>query len=350
MDPRLHGDDHSREGGNPAQQLNMNKFRTEIEIPSSDHKISHQSTVLLIGSCFSEHIGNSLAEYKFNVDINPTGIVYNPLSALSCLRALVENKKYLKEDLYETNGRYVSFDHHGSFSDPNPDECLRKINERIKKASDRLATTDYIILTFGTAWVYRLADSGRVVSNNHKLPAKYFTRELLKKEVIISHYQELILEILKTNPNLRFIFTVSPVRHWKDGARFNMVSKSTLILAVHELTGLFETAEYFPAYELAMDDLRDYRFYAGDMIHPNSQMTDYIWEKFSQTYFTGETIKLIEKLESINRARDHKPFYPGTEEHKKFLNIQLKTIEELEKNHSFLDFSAEKEYFDNQLH
>ena len=218
----------------------MDKFRTEIEIPPSDFRISHQSTGLMIGSCFSEYIGALMVQNKFDVDINPTGIVYNPLSALTCLRALIYNKEYNREDLFETNGRFVSFDHHGDFSDPDPDVCLNNINDRIKKASLQLLKADYIILTFGTAWVYRLADSGRIVSNNHKLPAKHFTRELLKKELIISHYQELILEILKENPAVRFIFTVSPVRHWKDGAVLNMVTKSTLVLAIHELTELFK--------------------------------------------------------------------------------------------------------------
>ena len=307
--------------------------------------ISHESKMLMIGSCFSEYIGDLLARYKFGVDINPTGIVYNPLSASTCLRALINNNEYQKEDLFETNGRFVSFDHHGQFSDPDPDKCLKRINDRIAKASTQLRNASYIILTFGTAWVYRLADSGRIVSNNHKLPALHFTRELLKKEVIVSHYQELMLEILRLVPNVRFIFTVSPVRHWKDGAPLNMVSKSTLILAIHELTNLFDRAEYFPAYELAMDDLRDYRFYAEDMIHPNSQMTKYIWEKFSGTYFNQETVSLIEKLEGINRALNHKPLFPGSKEHKKFLSKQLEMIDLLENSHPHLDFTAEKKCF-----
>ena len=327
----------------------MEKFRTEIEIPPSDNKISHQSKGMLIGSCFSEYIGELMVRYKFDVDINPTGILYNPSSVSTCLQALMEQKEYKKKDLFEINGKFVSFDHHGSFSDPDPEECLRKINERIRKASDQLAKATYIIITFGTAWIYRLADSGRIVSNNHKLPARYFNRELLTVEYILDHYRQLIQDLRKINPDIRFIFTVSPVRHWKDGATQNTVSKSILILAIHELVSQFDSAGYFPAYELAMDDLRDYRFYAEDMIHPNSQMTEYIWRKFSGTYFNEKTVRLIQNLESINKARDHKPFHPGSEEHKQFLNKQLELVEDLKMNHPYLDLSAEKEYFRNQL-
>jgi len=327
----------------------MNKFRTEIQIPPSDHKVSHQSKGVLIGSCFSENIGALLVQNKFNVDINPTGIVYNPFSAATCLRALIQEKKYQKEDLFKTNSRYVSFDHHGNFSNSDPDKCLNRINANIKQASIQLKNADYIILTFGTAWVYRLADSEKIVSNNHKLPAKHFTRELLKIETIVEHYQELIKDIRQYNPAVQFIFTVSPVRHWKDGAPLNMVSKSTLILAIHELTGLFEFAEYFPAYELAMDDLRDYRFYDEDMIHPNSQMTSYIWKKFSETYFSQESINLIKKLESVNRALKHKPFHPGSEDHQQFIKKQLEVIGELSMRYPHLDFTREKEQFKGQL-
>lgn len=327
----------------------MEKFRTEIQIPPSDNKINHQTKGLLIGSCFSENIGKLLVENKFDVDINPVGIVYNPLSIATCLTSLLQEKEYQPSDLFETRGRYVSFDHHGHFSDPDPDVCLKRINTRIEEASLRLKKADYIILTFGTAWVYRLADSGKIVSNNHKLPARHFTRELLKVDVIVAHYQELIREIRKFNPKVRFIFTVSPVRHWKDGAPLNMVSKSTLILAIHELAELFEFSEYFPAYELAMDDLRDYRFYEEDMIHPNAQMTSYIWKKFSDTYFSPDTLNLIEELESLNRSMNHKPFHPGSEEHRRFVNKQIELLKLLQKQHSFLDFTPEIVYFENQI-
>ncbi len=327
----------------------MDKFRTEIQIPPSGNKICHESKGLLIGSCFSENIGKLLMENKFNVDINPTGIVYNPLSVATCLTSLLQAKEYQVSDLIETNGRYVSFDHHGHFSDPDPDKCLNRINSRITEASVQLQKADYIILTFGTAWVYRLADSGKIVSNNHKLPARLFTRELLKVDVILSRYQELIQEIRKFNPEAHILFTVSPVRHWKDGARLNTISKSTLVLAIHELTEIFECTEYFPAYELAMDDLRDYRFYEEDMIHPNAQMTNYIWKKFSETYFSRDTLELIEKLESLNRALNHKPYYPGLEEHRQFVTKQLKLIADLSKKYPYLNFNSEIEYFEKQI-
>jgi hypothetical protein len=327
----------------------MDKFRTEIHILPSDNKISHKSKILMVGSCFTEYIGALMMKYKFDLDINPIGIVYNPFSASSCLNALIDNKVYRSEDLFETNGRFVSFDHHGHFSDPDPDICLKHINSRIKQGSYQLKNAAYAIITFGTAWVYRLDGSGRIVSNNHKLPARHFTRELLKVDNIVGHYQQLIKDIRDFNPTVRLIFTVSPVRHWKDGAPMNMVSKSTLILAIHELMRLFDFTEYFPSYELAMDDLRDYRFYDEDMIHPNAQMTSYIWQKFSETYFGQDTMDLVRKLESINKALSHKSFYPGSEEYKTFVNKQLKLVDEVKRNHPYLDLSSERAHFENQF-
>ena len=327
----------------------MIRFRTEIEIPPSDFKISHRSGGLMIGSCFSEYIGELLVDHKFDVDINPTGIVYNPLSVSTCIHALLQEKKYTINDLYLTKGRYVSFDHHGEFSDADPDKCLNRINSRISEASARLKKADYMIITFGTAWIYRLADSGKVVSNNHKLPSRHFSRELLKAGNIADHYRQLIADIRKINSKLHFIFTVSPVRHWKDGASLNMVSKSTLILAIHEIIRRSDFAEYFPAFEIAMDDLRDYRYYSDDLIHPNSQMTSYIWNKFSGTYFEPDTVNLVGKLGNIIKALDHKPVYPGSDEHKLFVNKQLKLINQLQKDHSYLDFNPEKDHFENQL-
>jgi len=327
----------------------MNSFRTEIIIPPSPFKINHQSIILLIGSCFTENIGALLQEYKFNVDINPFGIVYNPISVLHNLETLFECKIFSKENLSFHNDLYFSFDHHGKFSDPDPKACLQRINENIMFSSKQLLKADYLIITFGTSWIYRHAETGRIVSNCHKLPSSHFNREILRVEEIVDAYISFIQRLLDVNPNLKIIFTVSPVRHWKDGAEQNTISKSTLILAIRGIMSELRSASYFPAYELAVDDLRDYRFYADDLVHPNNQMTQYIWEKFRETYMDEDTIDLMDELEPVIQAAKHKPFHPGSDSHKKFLNRQIKNIEVLLKKYPFLDFEKEKEYFVQKL-
>jgi hypothetical protein len=327
----------------------MEKFRTEVKIAPADHKISHKSGIMMIGSCFTENIGERLSEYKFDVDINPFGIVYNPMSVNQNLEAILSGKKYTVSDLYNYQDTWISFDHHSRFSFPEPEACLREINSRIEYSYNRISTINHLIITFGTAWTYRIADSGRLVSNCHKIPASFFNRQLLKTDDIILIYKSLINNLIKINPDLRIIFTVSPIRHWKDGPVQNTVSKSTLILSIHEILKLFDCTEYFPAYEIALDDLRDYRYYEEDMIHPNSQMTNYIWEKFSQTYFSNETLGAMKDIAKLKSALKHRPFQPGAPKHIEFLNSQLEFIQILKQKYPLLDFSEEETSLKNQL-
>jgi len=327
----------------------MDKFRTEVTISPSPHKINYRSSILFIGSCFTENIGEKMQEYKFNADINPFGIVYNPLSVKQNLDVLLAGKKYVKEDLFYFTDRWVSFDHHSRFSDHDPESCLKRINQRIDYSAKRIKETDFLIITFGTAWIYKLSDSGKLVSNCHKLPSKFFQRELIKIEDIEQNYKTLINALLEINPHIRIIFTVSPVRHWKDGPVQNTISKSILLLAIHELVHLFDCSEYFPAFEIAIDDLRDYRFYETDMLHPNSQMTDYIWHKFCQVYFDDETVKIMKDLEKLIHAIRHKPFYPGSDQHREFLRKQVAYIQSMEGKYPFLNLSEEKSHFQKQL-
>jgi GSCFA family len=327
----------------------MEKFRTEVKIAPADHKISHRSGIMMIGSCFTENIGARLSEYKFNVDLNPFGIVYNPMSVNQNLEAILSGKKYMASDLYNYQDTWISFDHHSRFSFPEPEVCLREINSRIENSHTRLRTINYLIITFGTAWIYRIADSGRLVSNCHKIPASFFSRQLLKVDDIIPVYEKLIGDLIKINQGLRIIFTVSPIRHWKDGPVQNTVSKSTLILSIHEILKLFDCTEYFPAYEIALDDLRDYRYYEEDMIHPNSQMTGYIWEKFCQSYFGDETLSTMKDIAKLNSALKHRPFQSGSKKNIEFLNSQLEFIQTLKQKYPFLDFSADETSLKNQL-
>ena len=329
--------------------MTMEKFRTEVNVTPSPHKISHKSGILFIGSCFTENIGARMMECKFNVDINPFGIVYNPMSVRQNLEILFSGKKYTISDLYNYQDSWISFDHHSRFSFPEPEICLKEINNRIEYSHSRIRTIQYLIITFGTAWIYKIAESGKLVSNCHKLPADFFDRELLKMENILSDYRNLITDLLKINPGLRIIFTVSPIRHWKDGPVQNTISKSIVILTIHELLKIFDCAEYFPAYEIAIDDLRDYRYYEEDMLHPNNQMISYIWNKFCQTYFEDETLQIMKDIGKLNNALKHKPFHPGTPKHKEFLHKQMDYINTLKEKYHFLNFSDETNHLKEQL-
>ncbi len=325
------------------------EFRTEVNIPSSENRISHKSDILFMGSCFSENIGAMMQERKFRVDLNPFGINYNPSSLSRNLWALLNGRKYTHKDIHEDNGRWFSFDHHGQFSDPDPEVCLQRINQRISSSRGQLSGTDYLLITWGTAWVYVLRESATVVSNCHKLPAKNFSRHLLTVNQVVDTYTKLFAGLRARMPDVKIILTVSPVRHWKDGPVLNSVSKSTLLLSAHKLTELFSYCEYFPAYEIAMDDLRDYRFYGDDLVHPNQQMISYIWEKFTATYFDEPTIHLLGEIEKLNNARNHRPFDPASKQHLQFCKKQLENAKLLAASHPYLDLSDMITFFTRAL-
>lgn len=321
------------------------KFRTEIEVERSHHAISHANRLLLVGSCFSENIGLKLQEGGFVTGINPMGIVYNPASAKVTLERLISNNPYGEEELYQHHGLWHTFDHHGKYSHSDKSRCVNQINDALSKGNKLLKNAGYLMVTFGTAWVYRHQQLNRIVSNCHKYPATVFERERLSVDAIVSEWSELIKQLRTFNPSLNIIFTVSPVRHWKDGAHGNQLSKSILHLAVDALCQKFNFCNYFPAYELLLDDLRDYRFFADDMLHPNKQAVDYIWEKFSETYFDDQTKRLIKQVQKIKQAAAHRPLKPDTDEYRKFAQKQLAKIEELKQQCSQLQFDQEVDYF-----
>ena len=327
----------------------MEKFRTEVNVAPSACKISHKSGILFIGSCFTENIGTRMTEYKFDADINPFGIVYNPMSVQQNLETILSGKKYTISDLFNYQDSWISFDHHSRFSYPEPEICLKEINQRIEYSHSRIRKIQYLIITFGTAWIYKIAESGRLVSNCHKLPAAFFNRELLKPENILSDYSKLITDLREVNPTLRIILTVSPIRHWKDGPVQNTISKSILILTIHELLKIFDFTEYFPAYEIAIDDLRDYRYYEEDMMHPNNQMINYIWNKFCQVYFEDKTLQIMKDVGKLNTALKHKPFHPGTLKHREFLRKQLDHLNILKEKYPSLNFSNEEIHLKEQF-
>lgn len=317
---------------------------TKVEYGKAPFKISHLSKSLLLGSCFAENIGCLMRENKFDCDVNPFGILYNPLSVSKALDDIIACKHYGPDDLFFHQECYHSYMHHGSFSATNREMVLDTINTRLSKASQRLAQTEVLIITFGTAWVYYLQSTREVVSNCHKMPAKTFVREKLTVNDIVETYSSLIAKLQQCSPNLRLLFTVSPIRHVKDGLHENQLSKATLLLAVDELTRRFpEQISYFPAYEIVMDELRDYRFYADDMVHPSALAIQYIWERFCELYFSADTLQLMKECSNLARALAHRPLKPDSTEYKRFLGQIVLKIEQLNEKYPYLDLKKELE-------
>lgn len=295
---------------------------------------------MLIGSCFTEYIGTRLREMQFSTDINPFGVVYNPLSVKRSLELLMNKKQYTAEDLEFYNERYFSWDHHSDFSNAKADVTLKKINEKIKISSSFLRTAKYLFISMGTAWVYRLKRTGNIVSNCHKVPGKNFNRALLTTEIIENEYNKLLEELKGFNPDLKIIFTVSPVRHWKDGAHGNQISKSILHLAIMQIQEkIRDLCDYFPSYEILLDDLRDYRFYAEDLLHPNQLAIDYIWEKFIEYYFNENTKRQLSEIEKLVKASNHRFYDPSSRKSLEFCEKQKAKLERIKEELPFLDFS-----------
>lgn len=295
-------------------------FRTIVNIPESKLKIGFESDLLAMGSCFAENIGTKFSNNYFNISVNPFGVLFNPASISKNLRRLISGNLFTDNDLFEHNGIWNSFAHSSLFSKVNKTETLEFINSEFLNAHRILKNTDYLILTFGTAWVYEIAEKHEIVSNCHKLSASNFNRRRLSVDEIVHDYQHLICELTAFNPKINIIFTVSPVRHFKDGAHENNLSKSTLLLAFDHLQNQFSTVDYFPAYEIQMDELRDYRFYADDMCHPSGIAVDYIWKKFTETYFKKETLFILKEIESYNQRKNHILLHPETNESIQFQN------------------------------
>ncbi len=294
------------------------KLITEVALPEYPFSLDHQTPVLMMGSCFTENIGRQLERYLFPVCINPFGVTYNPLSVKKGLEALIHKEAYVAEDLNLHKGLWFSFDHYTGFSSPDRDEALSRINRSFTYAKEFLKRADVLILTWGTSWVYRYRETGQVVCNCHKIPEGEFTRAQLSTREIIAAYEALLPQLFEYNRKLKLIHTVSPVRHWKDGAHGNQLSKATLMLAGDALGKMFPLQNfYFPSYELVMDELRDYRYYADDMIHTSEQTTLYIWEKFRQVLVSEASLEIIRELEPFLRLKEHRPRNTSAESQKK---------------------------------
>ena len=319
--------------------MNLN---TPVEIPSGFIPIHHAQRLLIMGSCFAENIGTLLAENKFQVDINPFGILYNPLSISMALREIIRKRLYEESDLFSYREYWHSPMHHGSFSAATPEEVVRNIRVRLEQAHRELKQLDWLMLTFGTAYVYEQKKTGKVVANCHKLPEKDFVRRRLETDEITEDYIQLLDELISLNPKIKILFTVSPIRHIRDGMHANQLSKSVLLLAIDRLMQRYPQATfYFPPFEIILDELRDYRFYADDMVHPSSLAVNYLWERISETFFRPETQALIKECATIRKAIAHKPFHPESEEYKRFLGQIVLKIERLNEKYPYLDFEKE---------
>jgi|SRR5690554_3926228 hypothetical protein len=318
-------------------------FRTPVDIPATDISMDHSTGVMLFGSCFSENIGLKLTRFKFQVDVNPFGILYNPISVSRAIRRILSADSFSESDLLYNNELYHSLMHHGHFSATDKQTCLQNISLRFEKAVASIHQTDIFLITFGSAFVYQFKESGEIAGNCHKMPADRFNRFRLSVEQIVEEWTEVIYLLTVMNPSTKLLFTVSPVRHWKEGAHENQISKSTLHLAIDALQKQFEQyVGYFPAYEVMMDELRDYRFYDEDMVHPNSLATEYIWDLFSDTYFSEETGMINKEWAPIRRALEHRPLHPGTEAYRHFLAATAQKLETFAVRHPEITCEEER--------
>ncbi len=323
----------------------METFRTIIQPDKPKHNISFHTKSLFMGSCFTNHIGGHLQELKLPVQINPFGVQYNPFSVLNSLK-IIHLKQYFSEnDIHFFNERWVSFYHHSDFSFKDKETCLSSINKTIHQSHDFFKQIDFLFITFGTAWAYRYNKTGNIVTNCHKIPAEEFTHILIEPEAIVDAYLKLIKNLQKQAPNLHIIFTISPIRHLKDGAVNNQLSKSILFLAVHRLINALPNCSYFPAYEIVMDDLRDYRFYTSDMIHLNDLAISYINNRFFDAFIEPETQEIVKEIKKIKTAMEHKPRFPESKEFKRFIEQNIQKINSLHQKYPFLDLEKEKTHF-----
>ena len=318
------------------------QFRTEVKIPKAPFSINHRHKVVSIGSCFAEQIGQKLTESKFDVETNPFGNLFHPIAIENAIGRIHSRVHYIANEIFEYNNLFFSWDHHSSFSNPSKVDCINNINQTIDKYNVFTRKADFFIITLATSWVYKIKSMDFIVANCHKFPQREFQKLLLTTNEIYDSLLKTVKYILDIAPNAKIIFTISPVRHIKDGIVENNLSKSRLINAVHHLVSQSNELFYFPSYELILDDLRDYRFYKEDMIHPNDLAIEYVWNKFQETWMDDKTTELNAQIHKMNLAMNHRAFNPKTVQHQTFLYNTAKEMKRLN------EFLTEKN-FDNEI-
>ncbi len=317
------------------------KFRSEIELSTSSYSIQHTDRIISMGSCFAERIGYRMKQDKWNILINPTGIVYNPISLSKHLDHFTHSRVLNSQELVNRQGYYHHFDFHSQFSSTSSEETISRINSAIEGVATYKSQTNWLFLTLGTAWAFRKKSDQSIVANCHKFPSSDFTQELLSVEEITSQLKQSIDQLRTSCPQIKVILTVSPVRHLRHGMVDNNRSKSILHLAVHQLVNTMADLFYFPSYEIMMDDLRDYRFYEEDLIHPNKQALDYIWEKFSESSFSDSTRLLLTRIQSLKLRMAHRAFDPGSVQYQDFIRDTISQVDAMCKTYPYMQWEKE---------
>lgn len=295
-------------------------FRTIVNIDKPTWQMEHASRVLLLGSCFADNIGERLQRAGIRAEVNPFGTLYNPASVANALERIMDNRPFTSDEIVPFGAEgWGSWDAHSLLSKPTQAEALHVLNKRLETAADTLRQADVLIITLGTVWTYRLKENNAfIVANCHHEAAEKFVRERMSIEDITAIWSPLMQQLSAAYPNLHILFTVSPIRHLKDGAHGNQLSKATLLLAADSLITTHPQAAYFPAYEIVLDELRDYRFYAEDMVHPSAQAVEYLWERFTDTFLSVQAKQLAARVEELRKALAHRPLHPESEEYKRF--------------------------------
>lgn len=317
------------------------QFRTQIQIEPSTLRLNHSNRVLMIGSCFSEHIAERMVCAGFHVANNPFGILFNPASIVATIERLATGARYTVDDLQNGNGRWFSYDFHGDFAARSAEEALERMNRAVEQGAEALAAADCVVLTLGTSWIYRLRTGG-VVANCHKMPAQLFERELLSVEQIVALLDGVIDKYLK---NKWVVLTISPVRHIADGLDQNSLSKAILRVAAAQLADARENVSYFPSFEIMNDDLRDYRFYERDMVHPSSVAIDYIWECWRAWAIAPDAEGAMREAERIWTAAKHRPTEPNSQAHREFCQRMTERIDRLAESYPAADWQRVRTFF-----
>ncbi len=335
-----------------------------LNLPKAASLIHHEQKIFSVGSCFTEHIGNALASLKFPVLQNPNGILFDPVSVASSLTSYIRNDQYSENDLFQLGEVWHSWRHHSRFSGTNKTEVIDRINTSQNEAHHFLKEADWLIITLGSSFCYRLQKSSEnnsslpeyfvgveedgSVTNCHRAPANWFQKHLLSIDETISRLDNVIHQLFRFNTKLNIIFTISPVRHIRDGVVENNRSKARLLEAVHQLVNKFDRLFYFPSYEIVIDVLRDYRFYSEDLVHPNYLATDFVLEQFLKTFMPAETEMIIKEIKKLNIAYKHRPAHPDTLAHQTFLKTHLQKVMDLKQRYPFLNLTEEEMYFANR--
>ena len=331
----------------------MSQFMLNIPSHYTGKKIEYNEPIALIGSCFTEHIGNALANYKFPVLQNPNGILFDPASTVHALKSYIKPTIYTEKDIFFYNDVWQSWYHHSRFSATTPEACLEKMNQSQKEAHEFLKSAKWLIITLGSSFSYRLtglaAHTGGTIglgaANCHRAPQQWFDKHMMTIEETVTSLDNMLHQLFFFNPDIQIIFTVSPVRHIRDGVVANNRSKARLIEAVHHLVNKFDRLHYFAAYELVIDVLRDYRFYDIDMVHPNYSATDFVLKNFMKEFVSEDANILAEKVHKIVIASKHRPMHEDTPAHQQFLKTQATKTQELIREFPFLDLEKEYNYF-----